>query len=98
MNTAPEAGPTSAPTPIPTIQDWVHLLRTQTHQEFAAFALLQEDHSCPPALEISGAALIRPSQMHPYVSGEWQDTLEVQDYLEGIFRLLQLDPSISLLQ
>ena len=95
---AHEAGPTHAPTPIPTIQDWAHLLRTHTHEEFAALALRQEDHSCPPSMDISGAALIRPSQIHHYVFGEWQYTLEVQDCLEGIFRLLQLDPSISLLR
>ncbi len=49
-------------------------------------------------MDISGAALIRPFQIHHYVFGEGQDTLEVQDCLEGIFRLLQLEPFTSLLQ
>ncbi len=49
-------------------------------------------------MDMSGAALIRPSQIHHCVFGEWQGTLEVQECLERIFRLLQLDPSISLLQ
>jgi hypothetical protein len=58
---AHEAGPTHAPTPIPTIQDWAHLLRTHTHEEFAALALRRADHSCPPSMDISGAALTHPS-------------------------------------
>ncbi len=71
MDTSPEAEPTPAPTSIPNIKDWAHLLRTHTHEEFAALALVQEDYSCPPALDISGVALIRPSQIHRYVFGEW---------------------------
>ncbi len=98
MDTPLKAGHTPALTLIPAIQDWAHLIRTHTHEEFAALALLQEDHSCPPCRDISGAALILPSQIHRYVFGSWKDTLEVQDCLEGILRLLQLDPSISLLQ
>ena len=49
-------------------------------------------------MDMSRAARIRPSQIHHYVFGEWQGTLEVQECLEGIFRILQIDPSISLLQ
>ena len=93
-----EAGHTPAPNPIPTIRDWAHLLHTHTHEEFVALALLQKDHSYPPCMDMSGAVLIRPYQIHHFVFGEWQGILEVQECLEGIFRLLQLDPSISLLQ
>ena len=32
------------------------------------------------------------------VFGEWQGTLEIQEYLDGIFRMLQIDPSTYLLQ
>ena len=43
-------------------------------------------------------ALLRPSQIHHYVYGEWQGTLEIQECLDGIFSILELDPAISLLQ
>ena len=95
---APETEPTPEPTPIPTIREWARLLHTHTHEEFVALAFLHKDHSCPPCLNVSGAALIRPSQIHHYVFGSWQDTLDVHECLEGIFRLLQLDPTISLHQ
>jgi hypothetical protein len=98
MDAAPEAGPLLAPTPIPTIRDWAHLLHTHTHEEGASLALFNKDHICPPCMDVSGAALICPSQIHHYIVGEWQGTLEIQECLEGIFRLRQLDPSISLLQ
>jgi hypothetical protein len=74
------------------------MLHTHTHEEFIALAIIQKDQSCPPCMDMLGAAQIRPSQIHHFVYGEWQGTLEVQDCLEGIFKLLQLDPSISLLQ
>jgi hypothetical protein len=93
-----EARPLPAPTPIPAIRDWAHLLHTHTHEEFASIALLQKDHTRPPCMDVSGAALIRPSQIHHYFFGKLQGTLEIQESLEGILRLLQLDPSISLLQ
>ena len=32
-----------------------------------------------------------------FTYGSYQGTMEVQDYLSGIFNLLQIDPSISLL-
>ena len=47
---------------------------------------------------VSGVAFIRPSQIHHYVYGECQGTLEIQECMEGIFRLHLLDPAISLLQ
>ena len=49
-------------------------------------------------MDVSGVELLRPSQIHHYVYGEWQGTLEIQQCLEGIFKILQLDPIISLLQ
>jgi len=95
---APETEPTPEHTPIPIIQDWARFLHTHTHGEFAALALLHNDRSCPPCMDVSGAALIRPSKINHYVFGSWQDTLDVHECLEGIFRLLQLDPTISLMQ
>ena len=74
------------------------MLQTHTHKKFASLALLQKDHTCPLCMDVLGVALIRPSQVHHYVYGEWQGTLKIQECMEGIFRLLQLDPAISLLQ
>jgi len=74
------------------------MLQTHTHEEFASLALLHMDRTCPPCMDVLGVALIRPSQIHFYVFGEWQGTLEVQECLERVFRIPQLDPSISLLQ
>jgi hypothetical protein len=58
------------------------------HEEFTSLALLYKDHTCPPCMDVSGVTLIRPSQIHHYVYGEWQGTLEIHECLEGIFRLL----------
>ncbi len=74
------------------------MLQTHTHEEFASLALLQKNHTRPPCMDVSEVALIRPSQLHHYVFKEWQDTLDIQECLEGIFRTLELDPAISLLQ
>ena len=45
----------------------------------------------PPSMDVSGVAILGPSQ-------EWQGTLEIQEYLEGILKILQLNPAISLLR
>jgi hypothetical protein len=47
---------------------------------------------------ISGVALLQASRIHHFVYGEWQGSLDIQDCLDGIFKILQLDPSIALLQ
>ncbi len=36
--------------------------------------------------------------MKNYTFGNWQSDLDIQDCPEGIFELLQLDPSIALMQ
>ena len=48
-------------------------------------------------LRISGAALLRPSQIKNYTYGNWQSDLDIHDCLERIFKLLRLDPSIALM-
>ncbi len=93
----PEARPLPTPSSSPNIREWTQMLQTHTHEEFASLALLQKDHTCPPCMDVSGVVLIRPSQIHRYVFGEWQETMDIQECLEGIFRNLQLDPAISLL-
>jgi hypothetical protein len=74
------------------------MLHTHTHEEFATLVTLHKDHTCPPCRDVSGVALLRPSQIQHYVYGEWQGTMEIQECLDGIFKVLQLDPAISLLR
>jgi hypothetical protein len=45
-------------------------------------------------MDVSRVALLRPSHIHHYVYGEWQGTLEIQECLDGIFKILHLDPAI----
>ena len=76
------------------MEDWANQLLTQTHEKFATLATLQSDGDCPPCMDVSGKALLLPSQIHQYVYGEWQGSLEVQDCLEGIFNILHINPMI----
>jgi hypothetical protein len=84
--------------PITSIEDWAHLLLTHTHEEFASLATRQHDRACPPCRDVSGTGLLLPSQIHHYVYGEWQGTMEVQDCLDGIFNILGINPSLALLR
>jgi len=94
----PEEGPlTPSPPSITSLRDWTYLLLTHTHEEFASLATLQNGHTCPPCGDISGVAFLHPSQIHHYIYEGWQGTLEIQECLDGIFKILQLDPSISLI-
>ena len=78
--------------------DWTHILCTHTHGEFAVLADCYDADSCPPCMYVSGVASLRPSLIQHYTCGGWQDTLEVQECLDGIFKLLRLNPFISLIQ
>ncbi len=49
-------------------------------------------------MDASGVAALRPSLIQRYSYGGYQGTLEVQECLDGIFKLLCLNPSISLIQ
>ena len=81
------------------IEDWARLLQTHIHRDFAAIANLHgTNQTCPPVTDSSAAALITLDTIQHYVYVNWQGTLEVQDCLAGIFRLLHLEPSVSLLQ
>ena len=96
--------PTTAITPGPDltsitcIEDWARLLQTHTHEAFAIVANQHGNHTCPPVTDSSSAALITPYIGQHYVHGNWQCTTEVHDCLAGLFRLLHLNPSVSLLQ
>ncbi len=84
--------------PIHTINDWIHLLNTLTREEFATLVDSLTDDECTPCFDVSRFALLRPSQIKRYTCGNWQCDLDIHDCMEGIFRLLNLDPSISLMQ
>jgi hypothetical protein len=84
--------------PINCIEDWARLLQTHTHEAFATLANLQRNHTCPPVIDSSSAALVSPDIVQHYAHGNCQCTTEVQNYLSARFRLLRLNPSVSLLQ
>jgi len=74
----PENGPLLTPPPIPIIGEWAHMLLNHIHEELATLATLQKDNTCPPCRDVSGVALLRPSQIQHDVYEEWQGTLEIQ--------------------
>jgi len=74
------------------------MLLNHTNEEFATLAILQKDHTYPPCRNVSGVAHLRPSTIHHFVYGEWQGALETQECLDGILKILKLDPAISLLR
>jgi hypothetical protein len=88
---------TQLPT-IQTIADWIHLLRTHTHEEFATLADRYTDDQCTPCWDVSREALLRPSHIRHYAYGNWQSDLDIRDCLDGMFKLLRLDPSVALMQ
>ncbi len=95
----PPPGPTLTQLPsIQSIDDWIRLLHTHSHEDFATLVNKYEDDQCTPCWDASGAALPRPSQIKNYALGNLQSDLDIQDCLEGIFKLLRLDPSIALMQ
>jgi hypothetical protein len=45
---------------IHTVDVWIHIIHRQTHDEFAELAALYEDDTCPPCMDMSSAAMLRP--------------------------------------
>jgi len=84
--------------PIRSMDDWIHILHTHSQENFSEIASQYDDDSCLPCMNVSGVALLHPSLIHHYTYGGWQGTLKVQECLDGPFKLLHLDPSISLIQ
>jgi hypothetical protein len=82
---------------ITCIEDWARLLHTHNRRAFAKIAILHGNNTCPPVTDSYAAAFIIPDIIQHYAYGNRQGTMEVQDCLGGIFRLLRLDPSNSLL-
>jgi hypothetical protein len=73
-------------------------LRIYTHEQLPSLLTQHDDKSCIPCKDASSVALLRRSQIERYVYGAWQDTHEVHDCIKSIFKILQIDPSISLLR
>ncbi len=51
------------PPSIQTIDDWIHLVYTHTHEEFANLVESLSDDTCTPCYDVSGLARLRPSQI-----------------------------------
>jgi hypothetical protein len=58
--------------PINTLDHWIHILHTNTRDEFAELTKLYEDDTCPPCIGVSSAALLRPSKIQHNIYGSWQ--------------------------
>jgi len=80
------------------VEDWIHILQAHTHEKFADLTAEYDDNTCPLCMDVPGVSLLRPSLIYHYTYGSCQDTLEIQECLDGIFKLIRLDPSISLIQ
>ena len=94
-----EEGIISTPPPtITSINNWAHMLDAHTYEEFVSLVALYQDHTCMPCENASCVALICPSQIQHFVYGSWQCTLETQECVEGLYRILKIDPSIPQLQ
>ena len=52
----------------------------------------------PPCPDSSSVAHITPGLVQHFTHGNYQGTVEIHDCLSGIFNLLRVDPSISILQ
>ena len=83
---------------ISSIEDWAHLMQTHTPSDFASLANSYTNITGPTVLDCSGTEPITPAIIQHFVHGNWQNTIQVQECLTGIFRTLGIDPSISLLQ
>jgi hypothetical protein len=94
-----EASPQDRDLPyITKLEDWAHLLQNHIHSEFASLANKYTNITCPPCQDSSSVALIIQDLVQHFTYRNYQGTMEIQDCLSGIFRLLRVDPSVSLLQ
>jgi hypothetical protein len=87
LDNAPKLA-SSIPHTITSLEDWAHLLRTYTHEQFPSLLTRHDDKSCIPCTDASSVALLRRSQIERYVYGAWQDTREVHNCMEGKFKIL----------
>ena len=79
-------------------EDWARLLQTHSQRGFATIANQHGNNTCPPVTNSSAAALITLYLIQHYAYDNWHGNMDVHDCLAGIFRLLRIDPSISLVQ
>ena len=80
------------------IEDWAYFMHTHTPAHFTPLANKYTNATGSTVVDSSSVALVTPDLVQHYVHGNWQGTMQVQDCLSNIFRLLGIDPSISLLQ
>jgi len=73
-------------------------MHTHTPTDIVPLANKYTNATGSSVIDSTSLALITPDLVQHYVRGNWQGTMQVQDCLSGIFRLLGIDPSISLLQ
>ena len=85
------------PSPIHTLSDWTDILRSHSHTEFAEVVRSHTTASCHPCPDVSGVSDIALSDVLDFSFGSWQSDAWVALCLEGIFKILNLDPAISLL-
>ena len=70
---------------ITRVEDWSNLLQPKSRTDFAKFANLHGNQTCPSVADTSAAALITPTIVQHFAYGNWQGTMEVQECLQGIF-------------
>jgi hypothetical protein len=82
------------------VEDWAHLLHNHTHADVASLAnkCTNAGSTGSPVIDSSSAVLVPLHLVQHYAYGNWEGTMQMHDCLSSIFRLLGIDPSISLLQ
>jgi hypothetical protein len=80
------------------MEDWMHILHTHSHEGFSEIVNQYKDATCLSYVDVSGVAILCPSLIQHYTYGCWQGTLDIHECLDGILKLLRLDPFISLTQ
>jgi hypothetical protein len=73
-------------------------MHTHTPTDFVSLENRYTNATGSTLVDSSSVGPITPNIIQHYVRGIWQGTMQVHDCLSGIFRILGIDPSISLLQ
>ena len=86
-------GDTTLPLPqIHSMEYWMHIHHTRSHEGFLEIANHYKDATCLSCVDVSGVALLHLSLIHQYAYGGWHGTLEIQECLDDNFNPLRLDP------
>ncbi len=70
---------------IHSVDDWIRILHTHAHEEFAKLVAMYADDICPPYTDVSAATLLHPFYIQHHIYGSGQGSHEVQDCLERFF-------------